>query len=155
MALVLVGALFALSINMASANTTINPYPVGRAALSATGSSVTGEAIILRQVTAGTTHVMVRLAGVSTSSAPVWRIETGSVTCGSTNVKLLTETAPARVTSINTSMTAETYAVTLPVTATSAGYVVCIYDGSATTGPLLASGGVFDQPSMTGSSHWW
>jgi hypothetical protein len=155
-ALTLLVALFAFSITLVSANTAINPYPVGRAALSASGSSVTGEAIILRQVTAGTTHVMVRLSGVSTSSAPVWRIESGGGGCRSSiSTPLLTESAPARVTSVNISMTADTYSATLPVTWGSSGMMVCVYDGSATTGPLIVSGGVFDQPSLTGSSHWW
>jgi hypothetical protein len=143
----LMGVVLALSISIGLARS--NDYPVGRAVLYATGSSgVSGEAFLRRQLTAGTTEVAVRLSGLSASSAPYWTIETSTGT-------LVTQSRPAPVTSLGTSMTAETYSVTLPVTSGTSMMLVRIY-GSVPGGIVeLASGQVYGQPSQTGSEHWW
>src|SRR3954453_16309701 len=110
----LLGMALALSISVGFAGS--NDYPVGRAVLAATNSSgVTGEAIVRRQLTSATTHVMVRASGLASTSAPIWKIETGTQ-CGTTPTATATpKTAPPPVPSLSTFMTAETYNVTLAV----------------------------------------
>jgi hypothetical protein len=147
-----VGALLALGVAIGFANTTTNPYPVGRAVLYASnGSTVSGEAIVRRQLTAGTTHVMVRLAGLTSTNPPLWKIESGASCATASTATLLTQTAAPPVTTLNTSMTAETYTATLAVSSTPAQMTVRIYAG----GSEVACGQIYNQPSQTGSQHWW
>lgn len=142
----LMGVVLALSISIGFARS--NEHPVGRAILSGSGG-VSGEALLRRQLDAGTTEVAVRLSGLSPNSAPYWTIETSSGT-------LVTQSRPAPVTSLGTSMTAETYSVTLPVSLSSSSMMMVRIHGSGPGGTVeLASGQVYGQPSQTGSQHWW
>lgn len=155
---VVVGMALALWLSVGFAGS--NAYPVGRAALIATNfSGVTGEAIVRRQLTSGSTQVQVRAAGLPTSSAPFWKIETGAH-CGTpSTATAIAETASPRVTSIGTFMTAETYSVTLPVDRGTSEMTLRIYGTwPGWTGPTeLACGQVYDQPALQlgGSEHWW
>jgi hypothetical protein len=147
------GAFLALAVSIGFASTTTNPYPVGRAVLySSNGSTVSGEAIIRRQLTAGSTHVMVRLAGLTSTNPPQWKIESGSYCGTASTATLLTQSATAPVTTLNTSMTAETYTATLAVSSSSIAMMTLrVYAGGAE----VACGQIFNQPSQTGSQHWW
>ena len=137
-----------------------NDYPVGRASLFQTNSSgVSGEAILRRQLSAGTTQVMVRAENIATTSAPIWKIETGSY-CGTPPTgTLITEPASPPVTSVNTFMTSETFTTTLSVTSGSSMMTVRVYGIRPGFIKLteLACGQVFDQPALQigGSQHWW
>jgi hypothetical protein len=151
-----VACILALPVTLGFASS--NPYPVGRAYLAQTGSSgVSGEAVILRQLTAGTTHVAVRGEGLNPSTTPAWQIETGAY-CGtpSTAVLLTQNTSSRRSTSLGTTMTAETYTVTLAVGTYTTMMTVRLYDQitGTTPGTELACGQVIDQPDL-GSQHWW
>jgi hypothetical protein len=55
------------------------------------------------------------------------------------------------VTTLNTSMTAETYSATLALTSTPSQLTVRVYAG----GSEVACGQIYNQPSQTGSQHWW
>ena len=150
----LVGLLFALTLSIGFARS--NDYPVGRAFLTATGTSgVSGEAFVRRQLTAGTTEVQVRLTGLSTTSAPVWQIESGGGCGVASTTMLLKQTRAAPVTSLGTSMTAETQTATLNVTSTPAMMTVHIYDTTSGSPVDLACGQIYNQPTQTGSEHWW
>ena len=150
----LLGLVLALSVSIGLASS--NDYPVGRAVLLPTGTStVSGTAIIRRQLTAGTTHVQVRVAGASSTSAPIAKVESGAA-CGATpTATLITQSTPSPVTSLGTFMTADTYAVTIPLTSTSSMITVRIYSSGTAGSVELACGQVYNQPSQTGSEHWW
>jgi hypothetical protein len=149
-----VACILALPVTFGFASS--NPYPVGRAALYGS-PGVSGEAVIIRQLTAGTTHVAVRAAGLKPSTAPAWQIETGAY-CGSpsTAVLLTQNTSSRRSTTIGTTMTAETYTITLPVGVSTTMMTARLYDQitGTTPGAELGCGQVIDQPDL-GSQHWW
>ena len=150
----LIGLVLALSVSIGFASS--NDYPVGRAVLTpAVGSTVSGLAIIRRQLTAGTTQVQVRVAGASTANAPIVKVESGAA-CGSTPAAtLIAQGTPSPVTSRGTFMTSDTYPVTIPLTLTTSQITVRIYSSGAGGSVELACGQVYNQPSQTGSEHWW
>jgi len=147
----LFGLVLALSVSIGFASS--NDYPVGRAVFS--GSAWYGTAILRRQLTAGTTQVQVRIGGATASSAPIVKVESGAA-CGATpTATLITQTTPSPVTSLGTFMTSDTYAVTIPLTSTSSMITVRIYSSGGAGSVELACGQVYNQPSQTGSEHWW
>jgi hypothetical protein len=52
-------------------------------------------------------------------------------------------------------MTAETYPVTIPVSSGSSMITVRIYGTVAGSVVQLACAQIYNQPSQTGSEHWW
>jgi hypothetical protein len=139
----LFAVLLALPISVGLAST--NPYPVGKAALSGTGS---GAAFISRQLTQGQTHVSVRVSGLAPNQVVTWQITGLSGT-------LLSRSGSVTASSLGTLMVSDYVSGTLNVTSGSDQMTLCVYDYSkGALGTGLACGAIYGQPTM-GSNHWW
>ena len=151
---VLVAVVLALpvSIGLASAN----PYPVGRAFLYEVKSSgISGTAIVTRQLTAGDTHVAVRLSGVKSGQAVTWQIVSGAYCNQAPTGTLMSRGSSIKATKLGTVMVSDYQPATLDVTSGSVQMTLRVYDYSTgSLGAELACGQIYGQPSL-GSQHWW
>ena len=148
----LVALVLALPISVGLAST--NPYPVGKAVLNQTGG-ISGTAFVVRQLTSGQTHVMLRLSGLTSGQAVTWQISSGADCGGTPTSTLLTRTGSISASKLGTVMATDYVSGTLNVTAGSSMMTVRVYDYSkGAIGSQLACGQVYGQPSM-GSNHWW
>jgi hypothetical protein len=148
---IVLGLFFALP--SLSSYALINQEAVGRAMLSSTTSSVSGEAYARRMLTTGDSNVMLNVTGLTPGSQPVWRLSAGGTT-------VITPSAPLTVSSLGRAMSSTTVHTEIPVSAVGSppiGVSVCIYesvDAAGNLGPVLACGSMVNQPD-TGTSHSW
>jgi hypothetical protein len=111
--------------------------------------------MVTRQLTAGQTHVMVRLEGLAVGRAVTWQIVAGGFCNQTPTSTLMRQVGSNTATQLGTVMTSEYQAATLNVTSGSAQMTLRVYDASkVAAGSELACGQIYGQPSL-GSMHWW